>query len=377
MSTDEQTNKTANYIVIGFMLIIGLATITNLIIDSLNIGKPELDIIAAAQEANTEKKSGEKGWQLSGKVLYKGSGMESTVWAIARDSSGNRFATKSQATDKSGNYTLEVIPQNIGGAKDKLVSDVTIFATSSISQDNADDKEVLEGKEVLGLSEGGVKRSNVLSPFVLITIAVIFCLSLFVGLLRFSENSSWLVVQYYFSAVLAIVFTVIMIFSISAGLYMVNASQTPGDSLSIGFATIYHGTFVTNTEADWLFSLSAAANTEGKVAKGLGAPLWVLFLSVLGSAVYTVALIVKHINKELGLKDPSKVREHIQQIVNHQFYILFSPLAAVIVYQLLVISGAASQAVTVGMVAIAAGVKMNQILDKSAEKMVSMLDKHK
>ena len=106
---------------------------------------------------------------------------------------------------------------------------------------------------------------------------------------------------------------------------------------------------------------------------GLGAPLWVLLLSVLGSGIFTVSLVVSHISADLKLEDPTKVRDLVQEIVKHQFYVLFSPLGAVIVYQLLVVAGAASQAVTVGIAAIAAGIALNTILNKAIKAVTGLL----
>ncbi len=166
-----------------------------------------------------------------------------------------------------------------------------------------------------------------------------------------------------------------MVGYISLGLYMVSVSASPGDALSLGFATIFQGTYVENVGPEWLFSLTAPGPLSKSVVTGMGAPLWVLLLSVLGSGVFTVSLVVGHINTDLKLDDPVKVRELVQEIVKHQFYVLFSPLGAVIVYQLLVVAGAASQAVTVGIVAIAAGVALNAILNKAISAVTQLIEK--
>ena len=55
----------------------------------------------------------------------------------------------------------------------------------------------------------------------------------------------------------------------------------------------------------------------------------------------------------------------MEDIVLHQFYLLFSPLGAIFVYQLLVIADTAGQAVTVAIAALGAGSTLNILLDKA------------
>ena len=191
----------------------------------------------------------------------------------------------------------------------------------------------------------------------------------------FQQDSAWLKVQYFGSVALGVIFTITMVGYISVGLYKISVSASPGDALSLGFATIFQGTYVANVEPEWLFSLTAPGPISESVVTGMGAPLWVLLLSVLGSGVFTVSLMVGHINRELQLEDPVKVGGLVQEIVKHQFYVFFSPLGAVFVYQFLVVAGAASQVVTVGTAAIAAGVSLNAILDKAIKYLSDLLGK--
>ena len=70
-----------------------------------------------------------------------------------------------------------------------------------------------------------------------------------------------------------------------------NTSGRPGEILSLGFASIYHGRYVEGDEHEWLLSLTSplfeAAAAEGddpdRVSRGFGAPLWVILVSVLGA----------------------------------------------------------------------------------------------
>ena len=163
-----------------------------------------------------------------------------------------------------------------------------------------------------------------------------------------------------------------MVVYISAGLLYVSVSAAPGDALSLGFATIFQGKYVKDVGAEWLFSLTAPG-APNELVTGLGAPLWVLLLSVLGSGVYTISLVVNLISGKVDLDSAEAVRAQVQEIVKHQFYILFSPLGAVIVYELLVLAGSASKTVTVGIAAIAAGVALNLILNKAIKSVTDLL----
>jgi hypothetical protein len=346
----------------------------------LGIGVPQLEVVASAIEMKQATGGPSDKWVVRGKVLYRGQGVPgASVWAIARDSHGNRYAPKTSVTDQLGSFELEPFPKVIGSVKEKEVTEVSVFATGTATKQGEKDaqaeKELLKGEELLGLSDTGRTRWIQFPPAALVAIPTIFFVSLMLGLFRISPGSSWIKAQYFGSAALGIVFTLTMVGYISLGLYRVSVSGSPGDALSLGFATIFHGTYVGTVGPEWLFSLTAPGTITLEPVSGFGAPLWVLLLSVLGSGVYTVSLVVGHIAEDIKFDDPVEVRKLVQTIVKHQFYVLFSPLGAVIVYQLLVIGGAASQAVTVALTAIAAGVALNAILDKAVKAVTQLLSK--
>src|SRR5690606_12158615 len=138
----------------------------------------------------------------------------------------------------------------------------------------------------------------------------------------------------------------------------------PGDVISLGFANIFRGTYVKDQPPEWLFSLTSPwVNVESGVASGFGAPLWLLLLAVLGSGVFTVALLVKHVKDPIDFRDDTPFRARVEEIVRHQFYVLFSPLGAVLVYQLMVAAGAGAVQATVAITIFAAGIAVNMLLD--------------
>lgn len=378
-----------------FAIFFGVAIFTSFLASFFGVGVPRFEIVASANETTSG------GWELRGKVIYKGVGIPGTkVWAIARDSQGNRIAPKTIKTNQEGDFVLHGIPKVIGSLPDKEVIEVTVFATGNVIETKdgeivipktnntaeetaSTEKSIisaggkivkLTGEELLGLGNTGRTRWVQLPITALISIPILFLTSLMLGLGRFSADSSFAPkLQYFGSAGLGLIFVITMVAYISAGLYVVSVSGSPGDALSLGFATVFHGTYVDNVSPEWLFSLTAPEIGNKALVGGLGAPLWVLLLSVLGSSVFTVSLLVSHITKKIDLTDVDGIRVHVQEIVKHQFYVLFSPLGAVIVYQLLVIAGAASQTITVAIAAIAAGVGLNGILNKAIRSVEGLL----
>jgi hypothetical protein len=56
------------------------------------------------------------------------------------------------------------------------------------------------------------------------------------------------------------------------------------------------------------------------------------------------------------------IRERYRDVLEHQFFMLFSPISGIFLYQLLVIGGAASQPVTVAITVLGAGTALNGLL---------------
>ena len=106
-----------------------------------------------------------------------------------------------------------------------------------------------------------------------------------------------------------------------------------------------------------------AASTEEPTVQGLGAPLWVLLMSVLGAAVLTISMVVSWVRDPLDFADEKSLRLRLENIVRHQFYVIFAPIGSVFVYQALIVSQAASQPLAVGIAAFGSGMALNRLLD--------------
>jgi hypothetical protein len=185
-------------------------------------------------------------------------------------------------------------------------------------------------------------------------------------------------VKYLSSIIMAIFLSGGMIITIALGIFY-TSTLNKGEILSLGFAHIVQ------YENEWLFSLTSALNLG---QPGFWVPLWVLLLSVIGASLFTVLLIVNQIrdrpdHTKLDKADGpdatelAKFQKTIKEIVLHQFYMLFSPLGSVFVYQLLVAGDAANQPVTVAIAALASGPALNIILDKAISKIEEIIGKKK
>ena len=326
---------------------------------ALGVGRPRLEVVTSATRDSIAKT-----WTITGRVLLRDEGraMHARVWAIAVDSTGNRYSPGDTVADDAGQFRLAPIPVRLGGDSTHQVTDVTVHASAVSPGDSTH----IQGEENLRLSSGRVRWVEP-SPVALLSIGVIFFFTLVIGLIQPRSSADLAKKTKYFTlVVLSFLFTLTMIVLIAVALRNVNSNSGSGDVMSLGFANIYSGTYVKEVPAEWLFSLTAPRSPSvGGLATGFGIPLWLLLIAVLGSGVYTIALLVRHVREPLPEGDDRAYRDRVGELVSHQFYMLFSPLGAILVYQLLIAAGAGAVQVTVALAIFAAGVTANAVLDKA------------
>jgi hypothetical protein len=111
---------------------------------------------------------------------------------------------------------------------------------------------------------------------------------------------------------------------------------------------------------------------------GLGAPLWVLFLGTIGAMLLTIGLVVQQvaITDIVGSEAQARAnqRTRLQTYVQHSFFVLFAPFAAIFVYQLLVAAKAAGAPMMVGIVALGTGPTLTLLLDKAVKSAGQLLE---
>jgi hypothetical protein len=93
----------------------------------------------------------------------------------------------------------------------------------------------------------------------------------------------------------------------------------------------------------------------------------------MGAGILTVSLIVGEIGNPPG-DDPAEIRRRVQKVVRHQFFILFAPVGAIFVYQLLVVAQAAGNDVTVAIAALGSGIALNSLLNAAIRRATSVIE---
>jgi hypothetical protein len=374
------------------LIIIGYATKVSFFQEE----EKHLQIVANLIEINTQT------WEMRGRVLSEGIPVDNArVWIILSGQGSNEDSPPAVFTNKEGEFKIQSIPryfgkddtipkelkiirsragadtiQKAGSEVQNKVKEVKIFAITQAKE--IDSKvEIIRGEKVQFV-RGEPSRKTIQIPYNhLVFLPTIFLISIIIPFLRLSAR-----LKYNFSIILAFLFSVALIIAISRGIHIVSLSDQ-GEILSLGFVNIFWGKYVPEAQPEWLFSLTSTMNNAR--LSGFGVPLWVLLLSVIGSSLFTVLIIVSEIKERPDFdklkSDPpdeaevKKFREKIENIVRHQFYMLFSPLGAIFVYQLMVTAGAAGQPITVAIAALGAGSTINILLDKAVIASKKALDK--
>jgi hypothetical protein len=323
---------------------------------ALHARAPKLEIVTSATHDSTA-------WQVAGRVFMGADGqpVRARVWAVAADSAGNRFSPPDSATNAAGEFRIAPIPIFLTGDSARQISDISVFAAAQTPGDSA---RLLRERNVLRLTRFGRVFQLEASPFTFLSIGLAFFLTILIGIVQIDPAALRTKrAKYCTLIVLCFLFTFSMVGLIAVGLHTVNANAIRGDVMSLGFANIYRGSYVKDQPSEWLFSLTTPPTGGDEPTSGFGAPLWLLLVAVLGSASFTIALLVKHVKEPVDFQDEKMFRTRIEELVRHQFYILFAPLGGVVVYQLIVGAGAGSVQATVAVAMLAAGVAVNLLLD--------------
>ncbi len=355
-------------------VLVALLVATAIIGSFFDYENRKLDVVASAElikgTVHEDGSVTEDSWQIDGRVLYDGTPINGAdVWAIVSNTQGDEVAPDVATTAGGGRFVIADIPLRLGSSRRNETSDATVFAKVKVKLG----EELIEerGEQPVKLSSVGQIRWIEVPFSTLLSLTLIFVTSIVIAVVQLPPGTFRLKLKYFGSVFLAFLFTFTIIGYISLGLQSVNASASPGEVQTLGFANIYYGSYVTDIEPEWVLSLTTpdlgsvdAIGELEMLTRGFGAPLWTLLLAVIGAGAFTIFIIVRDIKTPLDFNNIEAVRGRIQQAVKHQFYILFAPIAAIIVYQVLVLAGAASQYVTVGLATLGAGVGLSTILDK-------------
>lgn len=175
-----------------------------------------------------------------------------------------------------------------------------------------------------------------------------------------------------------------------------NDEESRGKLVSLGIAYVSRGTYVADQEPQLIVSLTSpgtAKNSDSTsgansapITTGVGAPLWVIFLGTIGAAALAVQLIIEqitdppeyldktHLEFEKG-KHAQDLRDRCRRFVEQQFYAVSTPLAAILVYQLLVKAGNADSTVSVAIVMLGSSVAVAYLLQQAQTKIAQLFPK--
>jgi len=365
-----------------------------------------LDIYANQHEGKSMSPS-IKNWIVQGHVLIDGEPVNGAhVWAEVQDGRGNKDTPGYRLTKEDGKFVFEEVPQSIGNEK---ITQILLYAKKDFtkvpspakgeepSKEDTSKKEAkqgldasdfgpVRGEALLSVSGKGFYRTLRIPGWVPGSLLGTFFLSVLVAFIL--PTRKW---KYWIMVIFAFFFTFWMMVVISLGLYFVSTKGTEGEILSLGFASVFKGTYVKGVQEEWLFSFTSPGNALSKpvtadapsnagappeiTVNGFGAPLWVVLIAVLGAGIFTVSVIVLEIKESatLNFADPSKVSERIEKLVRHQFFILFAPVGAIFIFQILLAGGAAEKPLTVALAVLGAGATLNVLLDKAVKKAEALI----
>jgi hypothetical protein len=306
---------------------------------------------------------------------------ESSVFATMIGDEGNTYAVGSARTEDSGKFRIR---GNLKTLKRSVPKELVIYAKGG------NKAEHLDGHITLYV-DGHLQERNVKIPsWALSILPGIFFLSLWVAFVR-AKQPKWKRLKHSTSVLLALLFTLSVIYAIAAGLNFVHTEGRKDEILSLGYAFLFQDSYVDGGPEEWIFSFtlpkiwSDSNPPENGVQESgsgethrfertksqrhifaFGAPLWVILLSVIGASITTVSLIVRETKETLDYEnEKDRFWQRIQDIVQHQFLILFAPLGAIFVYQILVAADAVNNPSTVALAALGAGPTVNYLLARA------------
>jgi hypothetical protein len=338
---------------------------------------------------------------VAGRVLYAGDpAVDATVWFVARDVSGNRVSSTNSTIDSDGQFRLERrLPAAVTNYSDIRVQarehGRNLWRILKLTPPN------LRGQTVLNQS-GFRRQANIMSSKLWPCTLAFFLVSILIGFAIHVVKSEWRRQLYIASVMSALAVTTAMLCAITEAYMKVKASVSPDQTWSVGFISIFQASYAKGVENQWMISVTGPpkepANADAKkppgksqvqnaspdatadsptVIQGFGAPLWVVFLAVIGAALSTVALIVKEIRMPPAFfaDDPTELRKRLLELVQNQFFMLFAPLGGMFTYQALVLTGAVAQPFVVAIAALGAGATLNVLLSVAVYKASEALRK--
>jgi hypothetical protein len=378
-----------------------------LVTRSFQGSRMDLDIVAHREDAANGS------WTVNGCVRQDGNGVAGArVWAIVKANQGDRDSPPGSLTGSDGQFALTNLPKQLGGP-DGNVRSIEVHARLTKGGREFQGVEILRPGGMQQLGTTGLAAA-------LASLALVLLLSMLLPIL--SSRPAY--TEYVISMTLAVLFSLSVIGAVGYAMFKMRAANPePWREVrlpEVGFISIFYGSYVDGGPDQWLVSLSdqtrhrrvstdQATGQAGTAAQavapptdpakeapanppaastipqagssesaavsateqGFGAPLWVVLLAVVGSGVLTVSLVTREI-REPPEDKAEKIREKIYNAVQHQLYVLFSPISAIFVYQTLVMTHTAGQPLVVALATLGAGAALNVLLKRAVDSATAL-----
>jgi len=352
--------------------------------ESLNIRPNEVSVLFKKSTANSMETADENPGEtlahtaqamaeVKGTVRYDQEPVSgSNVFITVSGNAGDTYEVGSGKTQKDGTFRIR---GNVITLESFSPREIWIYAKGG----KQGDKSLAYHGQTTLPANGQFCRRNVKIPaWALGLLPGIFFLSLWIAFVRVRQ-AELKRLKHSTSIILAFLFTLSVIYAISSGLNYVHTEGQEGEVLSLGYAFLFKDSYAKDAHQEWIFSFTSPKNflngdssvagiqaNDHNSVSAFGAPLWVILLSVIGASISTVKLILTETKDTLDYeKEEKRFWQRIQHIVQHQFLILFSPLGAIFVYQMLVAADAIQKPTTVALAALGAGPTINYLLAKA------------
>lgn len=384
-------------------LILAAFVIVPIIIWGLSVAEPAkpLQIVAILERPTKTNDDGsisdEPGlaWKVKGRVLDGGEEVNgATVWATIEDEHRLRYQLESVKTTNDGAFVIPIRNEQVPSLSSDWEATIAVTAVADTGWLGQEET----GREVLSTYAAPRSMDTMLSLSLVLLWLFLFSI---VFALFSPKRKGWARHSYRMALVFALLSSVgiIMALMYVSGVLFVDSPEDANTSNGItrlGFLYVYEGQFDHRLSPEMVLSLSppdrlaksavpSATLPEGATgdvspkrapapdsnfdehARGFGAPVWVVLLSVIGAAILPVIIILRDIGEppDYDANDRSRILKRFENVVTHQCFIFFAPLGAIFLYQILLVSDAVGQPVTVGLAALGAGATMKVVVEKA------------
>lgn len=371
---------------------IGIQSVGEANSDMVSVVLPQIES-SQNEESNTQDETEssvtQAGWSINkadidavmvhARILVEGYPMDSIqVWAVARDASGNSFCPETALSGNDGSVDLGPIPTVIGPDGSIRISRIKVQARYHYGGL----RPIVENV-VLRMDKPKTYVNISVSRRECLALGLIFLASILVAIVK--ARQPWLKqAKYNISVILTLLMCagVIVVFMEGARVVDTLEQETGSTSVSLGFVQMVKASYFPDRNPDeWIVALTAP---EGETL-GFGAPLWVILVSVVGAVLISVGVIIQGLRSRDMVVSGGKRKKvpkmdtqvEVHKLLKHQLFILFAPIGAIFLYQMMLLTGTAGENLTVGVAALAAGGGLGLLLRKARKAVSKLLDENK